>query len=65
MDRVREQGDRAGDDHDGGLGIGGHTEAGEADLDGPDALGAGLEGLVDRVGRIVAVRLEDGQEEPL
>ena len=64
VDRVGQQRHRAGDDHEQCLGEGGDPERDEADLDGADALGAGLERGVDRVGGVVAVRLEEARETP-
>ena len=47
------------------LGEGGGAECEEADLERPDAFLARLQGRVDRVGGVVAVRLEDRQHETL
>jgi len=52
-------GDRSADQHHDQLRGSGDAQAGQADLDRPDTLGAGLQRGVDRVGRVVAVRAED------
>ena len=41
----------------------GDEQGDQADLDGADTVGAGLQGGVDRVGGVVAVRAEDRQEQ--
>ena len=64
VDRVGEQGHRAGDHDDEELHDRGDHEGGEGDLDGADAALVALQGGIDRVGGVVAVGPEDLQHGP-
>ena len=64
VDGVREQGNGAGREDDGPLRDGRDCERHQADLDGTDALGAGLKGRIHGVGAIVAVRAKRRAESP-
>ena len=59
VDGVGQQRDRPGDQHDDQLRDRGGAEREQADLDRPDAGGAGFQRAVDAVGGVVAVRGED------
>ena len=65
VDGVGEQRDRTADEHDDQLQGGGAEQDEQADFHRPDALCAGLQGIVDRVGGVVAVRHEEAVEEAL
>ena len=56
VDGVGQQRDRSGDQHDGSCSTAVTSRTDQADLQRPDALGAGLQRRVDRVGGVVAVR---------
>ena len=62
VDGVGQQRHRAGEDDNQQLRDGGDTQGNHADLDGADTGVVGLQGVVDGVGGVVAVRSEDGQE---
>jgi len=63
VDGVGQQGDRSGDQHHDQLRDRSDAERDQADLDRPDAFSTGLQGGVDRVRRIVAVRSAERQHE--
>ena len=64
VDRVRQEGHGAADQEDRELQKRGAEEEEETDLQRPNALGAGLQGVIDRIGGVMGVRDEQAIEEP-